>query len=334
MRVAQLLNYSKEKLDLSLNEIAKPVAGPGEVLVKIAYAGVNPLDNMITRGEVKLILPYKLPLVAGNEFSGFVEERGQGVTDFEIGQRVYARLPLDKTGAFGEWLAIDAKALAPVPDYLSLEEAAAVPLTALTAFQALDKMQVEAGKKLFISGGSGGFGAMAIPLAKARGLEVYTNGSGRNEARVRALGADHYINYQEEDFSQVLSDMDYVIDTLGGQELEKQFAILKEGGQLVSLKGMPNKAFAKEMSFSAIKQFLMGLVGAKYDRLAKKKGQVYQFLFVQANGQQLRQISQLLQEKQIAVSIDQVFAFDEVNKALKKVDQGSSQGKTILKIEA
>lgn len=271
MKAARLLAYNKEKIDLQIEEIAKPIPSRTEVLVEVKYAGVNPVDNMISRGEVKIIVPYKLPITAGNEFSGKVIAKGTEVTGFDIGDRVYARMPNSKTGAFAEFLTIDQKELAHIPEYLSYEEAASVPLTALTAYQALDLLNVKSGESLFISGGSGGFGAMAIPLAKARGLQVITTGSARNAERVLALGADRYIDYQKEDFSQILTSVDHVIDTLGGAELEKQFSILKKGGHLVSLKGLPNKAFAKAFGLPKWKQFLLGLVGKKYDRLAEKK---------------------------------------------------------------
>ncbi|MBM7636669.1 NADP-dependent oxidoreductase [Streptococcus saliviloxodontae] len=330
MKAAQLLRYSKTSTDLTINDIAKPKPKADEILVKVKAAGVNPVDNMITAGDVKLIVPYDLPLTAGNEFAGIVEETGSQVTQFKAGDRVYARMPLEKTGAFAEYLTISEKEVALIPDYLTFEEAATVPLTALTAYQALDLLKVEAGKTIFISGGTGGFGAVAIPLAKAHGLKVITNGGARNEARVRELGVDQFIDYQKEDYTKVLSNVDYVIDTLGGQELDKQFSILKKGGSLVTLRGVPNKAFAQSMGLSGFKQFLFGLVGRKYDKLAAKNDQTYHFIFVQSNGQQLTEISQIFQEKQVPTSIDTIYDFEEVNKALDKVKNGRSQGKTIV----
>lgn len=143
-----------------------------------------------------------------------------------------------------------------------------MPLTALTAYQALDLLKVEAGKTIFITGGTGGSGALAIPLAKARGLRVVTNGRAPHKDRLMALGVDKFIDYQTEDFVDVLSDVDYVIDTLGGEDTMKLFKILKNGGAMVSLNAMPNKVFAKRMGMSAFKQFLFGLVGRKYDKVA------------------------------------------------------------------
>ena len=162
---AAILN--KKNSPLEITEIPIPEIGADEVLVKIMYAGVNPLDNMIVREEVKLITPYKYPLVMGNEFSGVVEKVGSNVSGFSEGDRVFARMPLDKIGTFAEYAAISRDAISKVPDYLSFEEAACVPLTALTAVQSFELMDVKEGESIFISGGTGSLGAMAIPIAKS-----------------------------------------------------------------------------------------------------------------------------------------------------------------------
>lgn len=237
---------------------------------------------------------------------------------------------MDSIGAFAEYVAVDYSALAKVPDYLSDIEAAAVPLTALTVFQAFELMQVKRGKTIFISGGTGGLGAMAIPLAKAKGLTVITSGNAANEQRVLDLGADRFINYQTDDYSKLLSNVDYVLDTLGGKETEKQMTILKKGGQIVSLKGMPNIAFAKRMEFSKWKQLLFGLAGHSFDKLATKYGVIYHFIFVEANGRQLQEISNILAERKLRPSIDTVYSLDAINSALDKVANGHSRGKTII----
>ena len=194
MKAAQHTRYHKENITVTITEIEKPKISSEQVLVRVKAAGVNPLDNMISRGEVKLIVPYSLPQIAGNEFVGVVEEVGNQVKNFKLGERVFARLPLDSIGAFAEYIAVDSKALAKVPEYLSDVEAAAIPLTALTIMQALELMKAEAGKTIFISGGTGGVGGMAIPIAKAKGLTVITNGDVANKERVMALGVDRFID--------------------------------------------------------------------------------------------------------------------------------------------
>lgn len=334
MKAAQHTSYNKNNILLEINEIAKPQISANQVLVKVTAAGVNPVDNMISRGEVKLIVPYKLPQTAGNEFVGVIEELGSQVGGYSVGDRVFAKMPLDHIGAFAEYVAVDSSALAKVPAYLTDVEAAAVPLTALTVIQSFELMDIQAGKTIFISGGTGGVGAMAIPLAKAKGLAVITNGSGEHAERVLSLGADQFIDYKKEDYTQILSNVDYVLDTLGGAETEKQMSIMAKGGKLVSLRAMPNGAFAKRMGLSKVKQFIFGLAGHKFDKMADRYGVTYDFVFVESNGAQLQEVADIFSQSQVKPSIDTVYPFEEVNKALDKVANGRSKGKTVLTFTA
>lgn len=333
MKAAVLTHYDKKGTDLDVREIPTPVSEEDEILVKIIAAAVNPLDNMIIRGEVKLIVPYAMPLVMGNEFAGIVEKTGKNASRFQPGDRVYGRMPLKKIGAFAEYAAVKETAVASIPEYLSFEEAATVPLTALTAMQAFDIMNVRAGESVFISGGTGSLGAMAIPVAKSLGLHVYTNGSGDNEERVKKLGAERFIDYRKENYADVLSDVDHVLDTLGDRELPNEFKVLKKGGNLVSLRGLPNGRFARRSGLPFFKRILFQLAGSRYDRMAAAKKQTYDFLFVHEDGSQLDRIGRVFdREHPLETSIDTVFTLDEVNAALNKVKQGKSKGKTILKI--
>ena len=333
MKAAILKKYDKNWTRLDVEDIPKPEIGDNEVLVKVKYAGVNPLDNMIIRGEVKLITPYKLPLVMGNEFSGVVEEVGVNVTEFEVGDRVYSRMPLSKIGAFAEYTAIDNDAIAKIPDYLDFKQAACVPLTALTAFQAFELMNIRGGESIFISGGTGSLGAMAIPIAKHLNLRVITSGNARNEEKVKKLGVDEFIDYKTQDYSKILSDVDFVLDSIGEAELESEFKILKNDGTLVSLKGLPNAEFAQRMGFSFFKKMLFKIAGRKYDSLAGKKNQKYYFLFVQENGKQLNEISKIFENASVETSVDEVFDLDHINDALMKVDKGGSKGKTLIEVK-
>ena len=333
MKAAVLTHYDKKGTELEIREISTPIPEEDEVLVKIMTAAVNPLDNMIIRGEVKLIVPYAMPLVMGNEFAGIVEKTGKNAARFKPGDRVYGRMPLKKIGAFAEYAAVKETALAVIPEYLSFEEAATVPLTALTAMQAFEVMDVHAGESVFISGGTGSLGAMAIPVAKSLGLHVYTNGSGENEERVRKLGAEKFIDYRKENYADVLSGVDHVLDTLGDRELPNEFKVLKEGGNLVSLRGLPNGRFARRSGMPLFKQLLFQLAGSKYDRMAAAKKQTYDFLFVYEDGSQLDRIGRLFdKEHPLETSIDTVFTLEEINEALTKVKQGKSKGKTIITV--
>ena len=333
MKAAVLTNYDKNGRKLEIQQVEKPSPREKEVLVKVFTAAVNPLDNMIIRGEVKLIVPYSLPLIMGNEFAGQVEAVGSAVKRFKAGDRVYGRMPLSKIGAFAEYAAVEEGALALIPDYLSYDEAATVPLTALTAMQAFEIMQPKTGESVFISGGTGSLGAMTIPIAKSLGLTVFTNGSGDNAERVEKLGVDRFIDYKKENYADVLKDVDYVLDTLGDRELPNEFKVLKKEGRLVSLGGLPNGRFAKRAGLSFLKQLLFGFAGRKYDKMAEEKGQSYDFLFVHEDGAQLEKIGELFSsERPLETSVDTVFSLEEVNEALDKVKQGKSKGKTILKV--
>lgn len=333
MKAIQIFKYNKQDISAMLVEITKPVIQADEVLVRIKAAGVNPLDNKITRGGVKMLVPHQLPLTMGHEFAGIVEKIGSQVQGLSVGDKVYGLMPTIKAGAFAEWAAVPASILAPMPEGLSYTEATSIPLTALTAYQALDLMQVQAGKTIFISGGSGGFGAMAIPLAKARGLIVYTSGNAASRERVLALGADRYFDYRTEDYLQELKQVDYVIDSVGGAELSKQMKLLSSGGRIVSLNGMPNGRFARSFDLPKWKQWLLSLVGLSLDRQAKRVGATYDFLFVQANGSQLKRITELIEKLGIRPTISKVFTLEEANEALQSIDRSSSLGKTVLTLE-
>ncbi len=330
MRAAQMQKYSKE-IKLEINNVEIPEINNREVLVKVKAAGVNPLDILILNGSIRMIADYDFPLTLGNELSGVIEAVGKDVADFQVGDQVYTRLPMNKIGAFAEYVAVKDDAIAKIPTNLSFIEAAAVPLTALTAYQALkDVLNAQPNAKLFIPGGTGGFGAMAIPIAKSMGLYVITSGSERGRSRTLSIGADRFINYKEEHYAEVLSNIDYVIDTLGTDEIKTELDILRPQGKLVSLKGLPNYRFAAQNNFPIWKKMLFGLVGARLDRLAAKDKKEYHFLFVQANGRQLQEITSLIENENITASIDSIYKFDDINKALHQVSTGHSQGKVIV----
>ena len=243
-------------------------------------------------------------------------------------------MPLKKIGAFAEYAAVKEDALAVIPEYLSFEEAATVPLTALTAMQAFEIMKAKAGESLFISGGTGSLGAMAIPVAKSLGLHVYTNGSGENEERVKRLGAERFIDYKKENYADVLANMDHVLDTLGDRELPNEFKVLKKGGSLVSLRGLPNGRFAKRSGMSLPKRILCQMAGRKYDKMAAKKDQTYDFLFVHEDGYQLENIGKAFdKDHPLETSVDEIFRLDQINEAMTKVKRGKSKGKTIVIME-
>lgn len=331
MLEAQLIKYDAKNPIIKLTTAEAKAVGDHDLLIESKVAAVNPLDNLLAHGDLKLVVPYKLPQTLGNEFVGIVKQAGSAVKNFQAGDRVYARTPLDNMGAFAEEIVISEQAVAKVPDYLTDEEAAAVPLTALTAMQAFDLLEAKAGQTLFISGGSGSFGAMVIPLAVARGLKVITTGSGAKKEELLALGVSQFIDYRKEDYTKLVKDLDLVIDTLGGEELFKQMEILKKGGRIVSLRAMPNRTFAKRMGMSWGKQILFGLAAAKIERQAKKKQQHYDFIFVEVNGSQLAQASEILAKSQVRPALGKRYSLDQVKEAMEDVAHGHSRGKVLIK---
>lgn len=244
MKAVQINKYSKE-ISVQVNDLKKPIPLPDEVLIKVKYAAVNPLDIMTIHGSVKLIQDYKMPLTLGNEISGEIVEIGKNVTNFKNGDKVYSRLPLNKIGGFAEYAAVSQDAIWYTPKNLTLKQAVAVPLTGLTAFQGLtEELEVQSGKTLFIPGGSGSFGQIAVPVAKAMGLKVIVSGNSTAREHILELGADQYIDYRETDYWDVLKNIDYVIDTRGAKELEREISIMQPGGRILSLIAGPNKQFA------------------------------------------------------------------------------------------
>ncbi|MDE6289224.1 MAG: NADP-dependent oxidoreductase [Ureaplasma sp.] len=329
MKAALLKKYKKNNYDLEICEIDKPTVNNNEVLVKVKTMGVNPLDNMITTGQINPIIKYKLPTIAGNELVGEIIETKS--TKFKIGDRIYSRLPINKIGAFAEYVALNEKDIALVPEYLNDEEAACIPLAALTAMQAFDLLNIEKDKIILITGASGSFGAIAVQLAKYFGLYVIATGNEVSRNRLLNLGANEYYDYKNTNIVDSIKDVDYIIDAVGNKESLNLFKCLKSGGTFVSLKGMPNKEFAERMGFGGFKKMLFSIVGKKYDNLAKKNNQKYRFLFVESNGEQLQKVSKILEETKIQPTIDSVWDFKDINKVMNKLVKGKSIGKVVLK---
>ncbi|EOJ27448.1 oxidoreductase, zinc-binding [Enterococcus faecalis EnGen0286] len=245
MKAALIHKYGQK--ELAIEEVPLPTIHDNDVLVKIIAASINPIDLKTKDGKVKMLLNYQMPLILGSDFAGIVVSVGKKVQNFRLGDAVYGRVPKNRVGTFAEYIAVDQAAVAMKPKNLTFEEAAAIPLVGLTSYQALhDIMNVQPGQKVLIQAGSGGIGTIAIQLAKLAGAYVATTTSSRNKEWVQALGADEVIDYRTQNFEEVLSDYDYVFDTMGGTILEKAFSVVKPQGKVVTLSGIPNERFAKE----------------------------------------------------------------------------------------
>lgn len=333
MKAVQIQRYSKQ-VHTVLRDVPTPKIRDTDVLVHVKAAAVNPVELLISTGSVKLIQDYSMPLTLGNECSGVVEQVGKAVTRFQAGNHVYARLPVGTLGGFAEYVSVPQGSLARMPAGYDFPTAAAIPLTGLTAWQCLtEELEVKPGETVLIPGGSGSFGEMAVPLAKALGVQVIVSGNARAKERFLSLGADRYLDYREENYWEVLSPVDHVIDTLGAGEFDHELSVLKKGGRLVSLRTGPNRVFAVRKQLPAWKKLLFSLAGAKYDSAARKQGKEYRFLFVREDGGQLRAITEIVEKNHIAPRLDpRVFTLETAQDALKLVAEGHPDGKVILQI--
>ncbi|WP_394230989.1 NADP-dependent oxidoreductase [Bacillus thuringiensis] len=322
------------KVPMRMAEVPTPEINEYEVLAEIHAASINPIDFKIRDGKVKMLLKYEMPLILGNDFSGVIVKVGAKVTNFKVDDEIYARPRKNKIGTFAEYIAIHEDDIALKPKNLNFEEAASIPLVGLTSYQALhDIMQLQKGQKILIHAGSGGVGTFAIQLAKIMGAIVTTTASEAGANLVTSLGADEIINYKTEKFEDILKNYDAVFDTIGGATLEKSFNIIKSGGNIVSVSGMPNARFGKEFGSGFFKTLLFSLASKKLTALKKKHNAQYSFLFMKPSGDQLGTIANYIEAGQIKPVIDRVFPFEDAQKAMEYSESGRAKGKIIVKIK-
>jgi NADPH:quinone reductase-like Zn-dependent oxidoreductase len=325
--------YGKQRA-LRWADVPTPDLRDDEVLVQVHAAGVNQLDSKIRDGEFKLILPYRLPLILGHDVAGVVVQVGPRVQQFKLGDEVYARPDDFRIGTFAEFVPVKEAALALKPEALTMEEAASIPLVALTAWQALvEKANLQERQKVFIQAGSGGVGTLAIQLAKHLGATVATTTSSTNVELVKRLGADVVIDYKTQDFEDVLRDCDVVLNSQDGKTLEKSLRVLKRGGKVVSISGPPDPGFGEQIGAPGFVKLVMRLLSSGIRRKAKSRGVSYSFLFMKANGSQLGEITRLFDAGFIRPVVDRIFPFESTNEALAYVDAGRAKGKVVVKMK-
>ncbi|KQW98977.1 NADP-dependent oxidoreductase [Flavobacterium sp. Root420] len=333
MKAFTINKYSKN-VGLQLAEVPEPEVKDNDVLVEVHAAGVNLLDSKIKTGEFKLILPYKLPLILGHDVAGVITKVGKNIKKFKVGDEVYARTADHRIGTFAEFISIDERDVALKPRNISMEEAASIPLVALTAWQVLvERAQIKKGQEVFIQAGSGGVGTIAIQLAKYLGATVATTASAKSFDLLNDLGADVIIDYKNSDFENRLSNYDVVLNSQDQKTLEKSLKILKSGGKLISISGPPTPDFAKEIKAPWFVKIILSLISSGIRKKAKNKNVDYSFLFMKANGQQLSEITSLIEAKVIKPVIDKIFPFDKTSEALLYVESGHAKGKVVIKIK-
>lgn len=330
---AYILDRYKKQAALRLGEMPEPEVRDRDVLVAVHAAGLNQLDAKIRDGEFKLVLPYRLPLILGNDVAGVVVRVGSKVRGFKPGDEVYARPSQDRIGTLAEFIAIDEADLALKPGNLSMEAAASIPLVGLTAWQVLiDRAELKRGQKVLIHAGSGGVGTFAIQLAKHLGATVATTTSTENVDLVRGLGADVVVDYKKEDYAKVLSGYDVVLNSLGKDTLEQSLKVLKPGGMLISISGPPDAAFARESGLNGLLRQVMRLLSFGIRSKAKRHGVGYSFVFMRANGEQLGRITSLIESGIVRPIVDRVFSFQATNEAMDYLATGRVKGKVVVKL--
>lgn len=307
MKAVQIKAYGEINDVVVIAETAKPIVTAGKVLVAVHAASVNPLDNVIRAGYMHDMMPMNFPYVMGSDGAGVVVDVADDVTGFSVGDEVFYRPDYSEAATFAAFQLVSADAVAKKPRSVSLIESAAIPQVSLTAYQALLMGGEVKGRKVLIHGGAGGVGSQAIQLAKILGAsEIITTATSDVAEQLKQKGADRVIDFRTEDFSTLVSDVDIVIDTVGGDVQEKSINITKSGGSVVTL------------------------LGVMFAELAKANNVSLALLFHQANGEQLTWIAAQIDAGKLSTKIDTIFSADNVKDALAYVEQGKAQGKVVV----
>ncbi len=326
MKALQIVKYGEIKDSLAFNEVSKPTVGANDLLIEVNAAAINPIDKMLILGHMQGMIPIPLPSTSAFDVSGIVVEKGDDVSDFEIGDLVYSRVPQEQMGTLAEFVAVTSAAVSKKPGNISFEEAASIPLAGLTALQSLEYAGIKENDKVLIHAGSGGVGSFAIQYAKAKGAYVYTTTSTTNLEWVKALGADRVIDYKTEDYKAIVKDSDIVFDTLGDNYTSEAFEVIKQGGKVITVIGPLDEESAK----------MFGMADYKLpEDLAKAisdKNAVYKFIFMHPNGGHLNEIKSMIEDEKIKPIIDKVYPFSESIEAFEHLATGRAKGKIIIKI--
>ena len=313
MKAAELKTYGGTESILFNKNAPAPKVQPGKVVVEVYAAGVNPFDWKVRAGFMKQTMPLRFPVVLGGDFSGVVSEVGAGVTDYKVGDAVYGQASIFNggSGALAEYDLAPVKAIARKPKNLNHLEAAAIPLTGVSAIQALvEHANLQSGQKILIHGGAGGIGTIAIQLAKHLAAYVATTVSADDVDYVKKLGADEAIDYKKEKFEESLSGFDAVYDTVGGETYAGSFKILKPGGVIVSMLEKEDRELMEQYGVKAISQF------------------------TQVTNARLNKLSELVESGVIKVHIDKIFPLSEAAEALTYLQQGHPRGKVVANVHA
>jgi NADPH:quinone reductase-like Zn-dependent oxidoreductase len=308
MQAVRIHTYGGPEV-LKYEEAPLPKPGPGEALVRVHAAGVNPVDWKIREGYFKGRVNHSLPLILGWDLSGVVEATGSGVEGLKKDDEVYSRPDIARDGAYAEYIVVRETEVALKPKSIDHVPAAAIPLAALTAWQSLfDSADLSAGQKVLIHAAAGGVGSFAVQLAKWKGAYVIGTASNRNQDLVRKLGADETLDYQTTRFEDVVHDVDVVFDTIGGDTQKRSWKVLKKGGILVSIVGPPS---AEEATAHGVRQTSV---------------------FVQPSAAQLTELAKLVESGKLRPIVETVLPLSEARHAHELSQTGHTRGKIVLRV--
>lgn len=311
MRAAQINEYGDASI-IKIKEIDKPTPAEGQVLVEVYASSINPFDSAIRAGYMKELIPLELPVTLGGDIAGVIKQTGEGVANFSVGDKVYgqANVVAGNSGAFAEYATTSAKQVANIPSNTDFMEAASLPLVGISALQGLtEHINLEKGQKIFIHGGAGGIGTIAIQIAKNIGAYVATTASGDGIEYVKKLGVNEIIDYKSQDFAEILSNYDAVFDAVGGDDFSKSFGILRNGGIAVTMIAEPDEAKAAELEITSIRQA------------------------TQVTSKRLEALAKLVETGVVTPHVEAILPLEEIQKAFKIRESGNVKGKIVIEIK-
>jgi alcohol dehydrogenase len=310
MKAAVFNDYGSADVIEIVNDLVKPEPSDGVVVIKVHYAGINPFDYKVRGGTMKDSVPFTFPKVPGMDMSGVVESVGENSGDLKVSDEIYGQANFFAAqGSIAEFTTAKVSSIAAKPSNVSFSEAAALPLTAVSAYQALvDNMSLSTDQKVLIHGGAGGIGTIAIQLAKHIGAYVATTVSTKDIDYVKELGADQVIDFKTEDFVSKVKDFDCVLDLVGGEAYKKSFEVLKSGGILVSLLEQPDNELSE-----------------KYSVKARHQGTV-------VNSESLEKVTELVEQGAIKAKIEKEFSIEQTADAFRMLENDHPKGKVVIKI--
>lgn len=310
MKAAQINQYGDPSV-IEINEVDKPVVSEGKVLIKVHASSINPFDGKIRAGYMKDMIPLEFPTTLGGDIAGEIVEVADDIIEFKVGDKVYgqAQVVAGASGAFAEYTATAANQIAKMPANLDFKQAASLPLVGISALQGMtEHIDLQPDQKIFIHGGAGGIGTIAIQIAKHIGAYVATTATGDNIELVKSLGADEVIDYKSQDFTATLHNFDAVFDTVGGDDATKVLDVLKREGVAVSMAGQADETRVSELGVRAFYQMT---------HITKAK---------------LEQLNKLVEENIVKPQVDKEFALSDIQQAFEALENGSIQGKVIVTI--